>query len=310
MRLKHNLIILIFLCILCYSCNKNNTAIKPVKGVHILDSQELPYNYDYLKTNGNNNIDNNGIPIFTVNDTNHYHPIVIAQKGLDYLSNFRFSNDSIYLDSVVIYANFLVASSYQYKDAYWFPYTFDFSLHGFDEDILRSPWYSAMAQGQILSLLVRLYEQTNDSNYLNYATKVFNSFLIDENNKAPCVIYIDDDGDLWLEEYPMSQPTNALNGFNFAIFGIYDYYRLNQNDSMAYNLLLKTLTTVKKNIQKFQEQGEYSYYCLKHKVQNKGYHYIHIEQLQTLYAITRDSVFIQAVEDLIKDGEMFEESSN
>ena len=52
--------------------------------------------------------------------------------------------------------------------------------HYFDweyRDTLKAPWYSGLAQGQGISLLVRAYAETGNAGYLDSARRAFNSFL-------------------------------------------------------------------------------------------------------------------------------------
>lgn len=166
---------------------------------------------------------------------------------------------------------------------------------------MYSPWYSGMAQGQILSIFCRMYEQTGDSRYMKQAMLIFNSFLkLKANDESPWVTCIDRNKNLWFEEYPKEEVCFTLNGMIFAIYGIYDFYRITNNES-AMKLLKGGLTTIKRNAAAFRSKDRLSFYCLKHKSRNPWYHLIHIEQMGTLYRITGDVYFADMAETLKND---------
>ena len=96
--------------------------------------------------------------------------------------------------------------------------SFDFEYR----DLLKSPWYSGLAQGQGLSVLVRAYKETKDISYLDVIERVILSF--DKNISEGGVNYIDEKNDPWIEEYLVSPPTHILNGFIWGLWGIRDYY--------------------------------------------------------------------------------------
>lgn len=176
------------------------------------------------------------------------------------------------------------------------PYNFNFPLHGIQSgEVMIAPWYSAMAQGQALTLFSRLYNFTNKPEYLMVCRKLFNSFLkIKGNNDKPWISCVDKNGNLWFEEYPADLPGFTLNGKIFAIFGLYDYYQVTKDQEVE-KILKAGIATIKANIHRFRSVGEPSFYCLKHKycnVQYSDYHKIHIEQLNMLYEMTKDVFFL------------------
>ena len=93
---------------------------------------------------------------------------------------------------------------------------------------------------------------------------------------------------LWLEEYPSATPTHVLNGFNFALFGLYDYERLTR-DPAAKDLLRGALRTIRSFATTFRVPGGISYYDLVHRTRFAHYHLIHTWQLRALAAISGDS---------------------
>ena len=117
-------------------------------------------------------------------------------------------------------------------------------MHYFDweyRDTLKSPWYSGLAQGQGLSVLIRAYKITSNEKYIIAAKKVFRSFQSEVDKGG--VTFTDNNDNKWIEEYIVDPPTHILNGFIWSLWGIYDYYLITKNKSsfMLYNNYVKTL---------------------------------------------------------------------
>ena len=269
----------------------------------ILDFDELPY-LDGLKgPKKKKYYDDNFIPLHNYKGKLNYHPVYLAQHALQLIDAYNSTKNIKFLNSAKSIADKLISISLPIKSSIFFPYAFDFSLHGYTEDTMKSPWYSGMAQGQILSLFMRLYEISNEDYYLDVGRKILNSFELFHYNDIgePWVSCVDEEGFLWLEEYPHNPPTHALNGMIFAIYGIYDFYRVTK-DSKAEKLLKGAILTIKSNIHKFRTPKGVSHYCLRHpEIMNLGYHKIHILQLKMLYKITGDNFFLETSDDFFRD---------
>ena len=92
--------------------------------------------------------------------------------------------------------------------------------HHFDwenRNVLRSPWYSSLSQGQGISLLVRAHKETGELKYLEAAEKAFEAFK--RETKDGGVSFTDDDGYIWFEEAIVDPPpTHTLNGFIWSLW--------------------------------------------------------------------------------------------
>jgi hypothetical protein len=265
---------------------------------------ELPYRSHSKNVKTGYLFDNDSVPLHVYNEKQSYHPVYIFQFGLHLLDVFLSKKDSSLLTQIKAIAKKMEAIAVEVDSSLFFSYSFDFPLHGFNDQILYSPWYSGMSQGQGLSYYCRLYKLTGDSIYLNAASKVFNSFLrLKGNNNLPWVSCVDSKNNIWLEEYPMDLPAFTLNGMVFAIYGIYDYYLVTSNPQASL-LLRGSITTIKKNIHLYENTEDISFYCLKHKVKNLGYHNIHVGQLKMLYKITGDNYFKEISEKFYADTEL------
>lgn len=233
----------------------------------------------------------------------YYHPVNMMQWSLRLLCAYDNTKDPRYLMKAGKHAEKLSDIAHVIDGLPYFPYEFDFKVWGYDEALMKAPWYSGMAQGQALSLYSLLYSYTGEKKWLEAADKVFSTLLRGrENSPDVWVSYMDDSGYFWIEEYPMDRhPSNVLNGFLFAVFGVYDYYSVTSNVN-ALDMLNKSLNTVEYYGSKWRVVGNKSFYDLKyHRRANRGYHQLHIKQLKYLYKITNDKFFFTLSEDFIKD---------
>jgi hypothetical protein len=152
---------------------------------------------------------------------------------------------------------------------------------------MRAPWFSGMAQGQILSAIARLYEITKNQKYDSVCVKIFNSFKRFKGQHDPWIVHIDEHGYYWIEEYPEHDPNHVLNGFVFALFGLYDYYLLHKDPDVK-KYLLAGITTVADHLVLYRRPDKPSFYCLKYNVFYPEYHLVHTDQIKFLQKLTQD----------------------
>lgn len=166
--------------------------------------------------------------------------------------------------------------------------------HKFDWEYrspLKAPWYSALAQGQGISLLLRAYQETRIAAYLEAAQRAFNSFLKSASEGG--VTFTDARGNLWFEEYIVSPPTHILNGFIWAAWGVYDYFLATQ-DIVAKDLFAQALLTLRANLHRY-DLGFWSLYeqsgTVLPMVASPFYHRLHVMQLRVMHRLTGDETF-------------------
>jgi hypothetical protein len=254
------------------------------------DTGDAPLKIDYPATS-------DGVPVYVRNDRTYLHPVAAAQQALRQLSTYVMTDRAAYLDRARTIADALIAAGIEADGGLWIPYEFDFNLHGLKSDVMRAPWYSAMAQGQVLSLVSRLYALTGERRYLDDANSVFQSFVVLGKRAGPWVTWVEDRY-LWLEEYPGSPPDHTLNGFIFALYGVYDYFEISQSAS-AERIFQAGLTTIDHYLPDFRNPGGISNYCLLHRALSEKYHHIHVAQLRELTKMTGDGRFA-AMADLFE----------
>jgi heparosan-N-sulfate-glucuronate 5-epimerase len=239
-------------------------------------------------------LDSKGIPLLDYHGRigRQYNPIAIAQYGLGNYNLFRQTGDSARRKKFFVVAEWLCSHLEQNAHglALW--------NHHFDweyRDTLTAPWYSALAQGQGISVLVRAHRESGDARYLNTAQQALASFYkpIDEGGVAFTDYQSNDRGDLWFEEYIVSPPTHILNGFIWAAWGVYDYF-LATKDSSAQDLFSRAVQTLLHNLDRY-DLGFWSLYeqsgTRLPMVASLFYHRLHIVQLRVMHRLTGESKF-------------------
>ena len=156
---------------------------------------------------------------------------------------------------------------------------------------LAPPYRSAMVQGLAISLLVRGAIIFESDRFLEIARKGLAPF--GKSVAEGGVTTFGNDGP-WYEEYPCDPARPVLNGFVYAMFGLYDLVRAEGNAD-AQRLWEAGLATLRKRLPAF-DIGHWSLYQLPAEPENPAtvaYHRLHINQLTVLADITRDPLLAE-----------------
>lgn len=222
-----------------------------------------------------------------------YNPIAIAQWGLANCNIFDSSREQSRRDKFLKAADWIAANLEENACGLcvW--------NHHFDweyRSTLKAPWYSGLAQGQGVSLLLRAYAETHDKTYAEAASRAFVSLTkpIEEGG----VLFEDAQSNLWIEEYLVDPPTHILNGFIWALWGVFDFW-LARSDAAARLIFDRGVKTLLRNLDRY-DTGYWSLYeqsgtRLK-MLASPFYHQLHIVQLQGMATLTADRRFTQYAE--------------
>jgi heparosan-N-sulfate-glucuronate 5-epimerase len=209
----------------------------------------------------------------------YYNPITIAQYGLYTLGQWERSGDKSTKMLAFECGDWFVQNGKQYKfDSIVWPYNFNLNFYN-----RKAPWISAMAQGEAISLLLRLHNLQNTNNYESIAKQAINVFL--ENvSKGGVVDWLDKDSALF-QEYPSEPSSHVLNGHVFALLGVWDYAQYFQDNNM-HELVQRGLNSLYKYWQKWDTSFWTRYDLFRpQRLASPMYHELHIRQFQTLARI-------------------------
>jgi hypothetical protein len=231
-----------------------------------------------------------GVPLLDYRGTigRQYNPIAVAQYGLARFNRWCATYDAGDRRAWNTAASWLAAGSRvnAHGVRVW--------VHQFDwpyRQILKAPWYSGLAQGNGVSLLVRAARASGDAALAAAAHDAFESFRrpITEGG----VVVTDDRGHLWIEEYLVDPPSHILNGFIWASWGVYDY-AVWSGRREAFGVWERCVETMAARLHEF-DTGWWSLYETPHRgrrmLASPYYHRLHITQLQVLHRLTGLAVF-------------------
>ncbi|NXB70360.1 GLCE epimerase, partial [Donacobius atricapilla] len=158
-------------------------------------------------------------------------------------------------------------------------------------------WYSAMAQGQAMSTLVRAYQLTKEPAYLGAALRATAPFKLPAEQRGVKAVFMNRHE--WYEEYPTSPSSFVLNGFMYALIGLYDLKetageKLGREARLLYERGMASL----KAMLPLYDTGSGSVYDLRHfmlgtapNLARWDYHTTHINQLQLLASVDDAPLF-------------------
>lgn len=162
------------------------------------------------------------------------------------------------------------------------------------EEDIEPPYGSAMVQGEGISVLVRGYFLSGNTEYLDCAQKALDPFFRSPEKQGVLDYFY---GLPFFEEYPTRTPSLVLNGFLFSLFGLYDLSKMNHRSAIKAGRLFddgyKTLLA----LLPMYDGGFCSRYDLSHITaaphnnnKNPFYHSIHVNQLIAMNSIRRSAV--------------------
>ncbi len=201
-----------------------------------------------------------------------YFSSTIFQYGLGAYDLYLMNNDQDSLTKVINCANWAVDN--QSDNGGWITLAFE----------NKDQPYSAMSQGEGISLLIRAHIETKEEKYLHSAKKAL-EFMLTSTKDGGVTKYEDDD--VLLCEYTY-RPL-VLNGWIFALWGLYDYCKYFQNEETK-KILEMALTSLSKHLPRFDTKY-WSKYDIEKRIASPFYHNLHIAQLRVMYDLFGDQTY-------------------
>lgn len=261
---------------------KGEVSLSETLGGYYIDMSEALIHY----TDGIfGDFDENGVPMIGWGQEADYYPCNIAQYGFILYEVWR-RDQSLrdYFDKMQACLKWFELNKEKFRETYVWRQTKADSHYG-----LKPNWASAMTQGEVISFYLRMYQLNGDEHLLNTAIKAYDFLQFDVKDGG--VRRFDADGNLWLEEYPTEQPSLVLNGFIYAVFGLYDLYRVTKLERVKKDID-SCVKTLKENIDKY-DTGYWSLYDQMHGELVKYYYQknVHTPQLEALFDLTGEEIF-------------------
>jgi len=233
----------------------------------------------FLGNHGRQALDEKGIPIHWLsNGRKVYLPTAVAQYGLGAYDVYLESGAQQARDAFISAANWLL-----------------------DEQDERGGWdvwgrlgsncmvpYSAMTQGEGASLLYRAANETGSTEYRVAADRALECMLVSSENGGTARW---ETGRLVMEEKVESPPSAILNGWIFAIFGLYDGVLVSGLPEWRHALQL-TCQTLTADLNEY-DAGYWSMYDRSGHLASPFYHHLHVAQLSVLADLVSEGAFMQ-----------------
>lgn len=232
-------------------------------------------------------------PVFTfdsvgiIRNKMTYHPVVISQYALTTFDTYMRTKDDKLKTKFLNQIKYLTDPKFytQINDTVVaYPYTVNF--HD-----LKAPWFSGLAQAEVLGVLVRYYYLTHDNDVLPLMVKIKNMITLPVSQGG--LLSTTPEGCVWIEEYPNSgQHKHVLNGFMVTVLLLDDYSKFFPKDVETRKLVDSCFTSVKKTV-RYYDTG----YGLRYdrgtsaQVVNNWYMKAQVIEIDQLYRITNDDFF-------------------
>lgn len=229
--------------------------------------------------------DANGIPMVDYGDSNpRYNPTTIAQYGLSLFNAYLDTGEQEDRDKFDAVVDYLLHNYEVRSTGIAYPFSFPLPAYG-----LKPGWISALAQGQILSVLRRAYSLNPDQHFVDMAMGVKSLMLLPVTDGG--TLATTPEGELWLEESPSITPSLILNGNMFAIIGLYDYVQMVPNDTSTAAFYSRLLRGVERSIGYYDTERWLLYDRYRHANIQQCYLNIYIQLVRHFYFITADPFY-------------------
>lgn len=198
--------------------------------------------------------------------------IGVMQYGLACYDMFLLHGDEQYKDKMFVCADWAVESQEEHGGWPTFAHLY------------ADRPYSAMAQGEGVSLLVRAYCESKDKKYLVSAKKALDFLLLPLEAGG---VAIQTEDELIFKEY--TERPIVMNGWIFALWGVLDYVKLT-DDAFYKAQYEKSLATLEAYIPHY-DTGYWTRYDYSLRIASPFYHKLHMDQFAVMYDITGHEIF-------------------
>lgn len=201
-----------------------------------------------------------------------YFSIGIFQYGLASYDLFLKTREDIYKDKLLVCADW--ATENQQEDGSWLTFAYANPEHP----------YSSMAQGEGISMLIRAHLVTQNDKYIETVHKA-KDFMLKPISDGGTTDYRGNN--VYLYEY--THEPLILNGWIFSLWGLYDYCKY-FDDETVQSVLDATLQSLIKKLPEFDIKY-WSKYDDGKRLCSPFYHKLHIAQLKVMYDLFGNDIY-------------------
>lgn len=244
--------------------------------------------------------DQKGITQYKGEDGNiYYSSIELAQYAMASYQAYLKTKDKKWLKESINHIDFFISLASSYKScSFTVLNNYPIALYKIDH-----PWPTGLGFGVAISLMVRLYEELNESKYLDYALKLSENFRVSvEDGGILRKVNYNNKELVILEEYPTSELSGVMNGHIFALWGLYDLGRYDNETNEYYKVIVENFG---QNL-KVWIGRQWTFYDATHIIGRKKnyasahYHLLHVRMLLIMYKISGLAIFADAGEKSIR----------
>ena len=229
------------------------------------------------RTTWEGEVDQDGVPVSTLYDGRRIQlPILITHNALGHYDQWLVKEQDKDKQQFLALSNWLVKN--QDENGGWDTWGI---MKG--QTLLK---YSAMTQGEALSVLSRAFKLTDDSRFKQTAEKAVNLFWVSVKDGG--ITYFEN-GKVFLEETPAQPRNTILNGWIFSLFCLYDF-NLIFDDSRVTDMFERSIRTLAQHLPEY-DNGYWTYYDSRKHLASPHYHRLHINQVEALCLISDKPVF-------------------
>ena len=201
-----------------------------------------------------------------------YFSIGIFQYGLAAYDLYLKSGEDSYKEKLLACSDWAVEN--QQNDGSWVTFAYENPEHP----------YSAMAQGEGISMLIRAHMVTGDERYMTAVRKA-KDFMLKPITEGGTTRYQGDRVYL----YECTHEPLILNGWIFSLWGLYDYSKYVEDEQVK-AVLAATLASLKEKLPAF-DLKYWSRYEDGKRICSPFYHRLHIAQLRVMYDLFGDEIY-------------------
>jgi heparosan-N-sulfate-glucuronate 5-epimerase len=221
------------------------------------------------------------------------HPIAILQFGLEQHARWKRSGNETSRELFLAQAEWSAKAQCEtsgVRGSYEFP--FASKMYG-----CGMGFRSAMAQGEAISLLLRAYQETGSSVYLERAIDAAVPLTVDARDGG---VKWQSGDDVFFEGIAGTVPSHILSGWICALWGLFELSRTVQLEHVD-NLYRQSLATLEKYLPCY-DSGDWSYENLLaapagfRSLATVRRHLFHVAQLNVLLSMTKNEMFVIVAE--------------